>query len=105
MTKKIKNKIKTYAEYKILRYEVKVKTKQTTKIITSIYKKKTKRSQIYQKCGKLFVLLSMWAKNVNIFHAASLPFPISSLVNLAFVTGEFPKLCKIAKATPLFTKK
>ena len=41
MTKK--KKIKTYAEYKILRYEVKVKTKQTTKIITSIYQKKKKK--------------------------------------------------------------
>lgn len=85
--------------------KLKLKLNKLQKLLPVFIKKKTKRSQIYQKCGKLFVLLSMWAKNVNIFHAASLPFPISSLVNLAFVTGEFPKLCKIAKATPLFTKK
>ena len=33
-----------------------------------------------------------------------LSFPISYLVNLSFTTREFPNLCKIAKAIPLFKK-
>ena len=59
--KKTTEKIKIHAEYKVLRNEIKMKTKQAKKNITRIYSKKIK--QFYQKLGKLFALLSMWAEN------------------------------------------
>ena len=49
-------KLKIHAEYKVLRNEVKMKTKQAKKNITRIYLKKIK--QIYQKLGKPFTVLS-----------------------------------------------
>ena len=55
-TKKAKEKLKIHAEYKVLRNEVKMKTKQAKKNITRIYLKKIK--QIYQKLGKPFTVLS-----------------------------------------------
>ena len=54
--KKATEKLKIHAEYKVLRNEVKMKTKQAKKNITRIYLKKIK--QIYQKLGKPFTVLS-----------------------------------------------
>ena len=65
--KKAAEKLKFHAEYKVLRNEVKMKTKQTKKNITRIYLKKIK--QIYQKLGKPFALLSKWEGEVNVLHA------------------------------------
>ena len=53
--KKATEKLQIHPEYKVLRNEVKMKTKQAKKNITRIYLKKLK--QIYQKFGKPFALL------------------------------------------------
>ena len=57
-----------HAEYKVLRNEVKLETKQAKKIITRIYSKNLK--QIYQRLRKPFAILSMWEEKVNVFHAS-----------------------------------
>ena len=50
--KKATEKLKIHAEYKVLRNEVKMKTKQAKKNITRIYSKKSK-----------------WEEKVNVLHA------------------------------------
>ena len=66
--RKAAEKLKIHAEYKVLRNEVKMKTKQSKKNITRIYLKKIK--QTYQKLGKPFALLSKWEEKVNVLYVS-----------------------------------
>ena len=67
-TKKATEKLKILAEDKIWRNEVKMKTKQTKKIISKIYSNIIKH--IYQIFGKLFALVSSISEEkVNLLHA------------------------------------
>ena len=66
--KKATEKLKILAENKIWRNEVKMKTKQTKKIISKIYSNIIKH--IYQIFGKLFALVSsIREEKVNLLHA------------------------------------
>ena len=65
--KKITEKLEIHTEYKVLKNEVKMKTKQAKKIITRTYSKILK--EIYQKLVKLFAILSMWEEKANVLHA------------------------------------
>ena len=65
--KKATEKLEIYTEYKVLRNEVKMKTRQAKKIITRTYSKILK--EIYQKLVKLFAVLSMWEEKANVLHA------------------------------------
>ena len=58
--KKTTEKLKFHAEYKVLRTEVKMKTKEAKKKITRIYSKKIK--QIYQKIGNYLLYCQSWRK-------------------------------------------
>ena len=67
--KKATKKLKIHGEYKVLRIEVKTKTKQTKKILPGFIRKKYNKKQIYQKLGKPFSLLSKWEEKVNVLRA------------------------------------
>ena len=65
--KKATEKLKVHAEYKVLRNEVKMKTKQAKKILPADLFEKNKTD--LSKTWKPFTLLLKWDKKVNVLHA------------------------------------
>ena len=63
--KKTTEKFKIHAEYKVLRTEIKMKTKEAKKNITRIYSKKIDLSKNWEP----FALLSKLEEKVNTLHA------------------------------------